>query len=101
MSVLSEYDEETRRHIIELGIVVYEKSKNFNIAKMNMNEENGCTLVVPGSHQSGIYTDRSLKEKKLMIHSLFLVIQSHNTIAGSSFVFFISIFLCKIIFSFK
>jgi len=33
----------------------------------NMNEENGCTLVVPGSHQSGMYTDRSLKEKKLII----------------------------------
>ena len=41
MSVLSEYDEETRRHIIELGIVVYEKSKIFNIAKMNMNADKG------------------------------------------------------------
>jgi hypothetical protein len=33
MTVLSEYDEETRQHIIEIGIVVYEKSKMFNIAK--------------------------------------------------------------------
>ena len=33
----------------------------------NMHEKNGCTVVVPGSHQSGTYTDRSLKEKKLII----------------------------------
>jgi hypothetical protein len=30
----------------------------------DMYEENGCTIVVPGSHQSGKYTDRSLKNIK-------------------------------------
>ena len=28
-----------------------------------MNETNGCTVVVPGSHQSGRYSDRSLKKR--------------------------------------
>jgi len=27
----------------------------------DMNEDNGCTVVVPGSHKSGKYTDRQLK----------------------------------------
>jgi ectoine hydroxylase-related dioxygenase (phytanoyl-CoA dioxygenase family) len=30
----------------------------------DMSEENGCTVVVPGSHQSGNFTDRSLKRVK-------------------------------------
>ena len=29
----------------------------------DMNETNGCTVVVPGSHQSGRYSDRSLKKR--------------------------------------
>lgn len=29
----------------------------------DMNEDNGCTVVVPGSHQSGRYTDRSLEKR--------------------------------------
>jgi hypothetical protein len=31
----------------------------------DMYEENGATIFIPGSHQSGKYTNRSLKEKKL------------------------------------
>lgn len=30
----------------------------------NSDEENGCTVVVPGSHKSGQYTDRDLKNVK-------------------------------------
>lgn len=30
----------------------------------NMNEDNGCTVVVPGSHKSGEYTDRTLKKRE-------------------------------------
>jgi ectoine hydroxylase-related dioxygenase (phytanoyl-CoA dioxygenase family) len=33
----------------------------------DMNEDNGCTVVVPGSHQSGKYTDRDLKNVKSII----------------------------------
>jgi len=29
----------------------------------DMNEISGCTVVVPGNHQSGRYSDRSLKNE--------------------------------------
>ena len=32
----------------------------------DMNEKNGATIVVPGSHQSGTYTNRSLKKFKII-----------------------------------
>ena len=31
-----------------------------------MNEKNGATIVVPGSHQSGTYTNRSLKKFEIV-----------------------------------
>jgi len=31
-----------------------------------MHEKNGATIVVPGSHMSGTYTDRNLKDKKII-----------------------------------
>lgn len=33
----------------------------------DMNEENGCTVVVPGSHHSGTYTDREFKNVKPIV----------------------------------
>ena len=33
----------------------------------DMDEDNGCTIVVPGSHLSGKYTDREIEEKKSII----------------------------------
>jgi len=33
----------------------------------NQTEENGCTVVVPGSHRSGSYTDRDLKNVKSIL----------------------------------
>ena len=41
MSVLNEYDEETRQHIIELGILVYERSRNFNMSKNGASTDAG------------------------------------------------------------
>ncbi len=33
----------------------------------DMDQDNGCTVVVPGSHLSGKYTDREIEEKKPII----------------------------------
>lgn len=40
----------------------YTTNMQFAFVLEDSTEENGCTVVVPGSHQSGKYTDRDLKK---------------------------------------
>ena len=39
----------------------------FSFILNEMNDDNGCTVVVPGSHLSGEYCNRGIKEKKSIL----------------------------------
>ena len=45
----------------------YTIAMQFVFVLNSMDEDNGCTVVVPGSHLSGKYTDRDIEEKKSLI----------------------------------
>jgi ectoine hydroxylase-related dioxygenase (phytanoyl-CoA dioxygenase family) len=44
----------------------YTNMMQFGYLLQDSNEENGCTVVVPGSHKSGKYTDRDLANVRLL-----------------------------------